>query len=150
MAQVRRIIYASDFSRASRPAFARAVELARATRAELIVMHVLVPVVPPVMTDGAYLPPRMWDELEAGVRASAKKQLDRLLEKARSAGIRASSLLAAGVAAEQIARVAKGKRADLLVLGTHGRTGFAKVVLGSVAARLVATAPCPVLTVRGR
>jgi len=47
-------------------------------------------------------------------------------------------------------RAAKRKRVDLLVLDTHGRTGLARAFLRSVAARVVATAPCPVLTVRGK
>jgi nucleotide-binding universal stress UspA family protein len=47
-------------------------------------------------------------------------------------------------------RAARSKRADVLVLGTHGRTGLPRFFLGSVAARVLATAPCPVLTVRGR
>jgi universal stress protein A len=51
---------------------------------------------------------------------------------------------------ERVARAARAKKADLLVIGTHGRTGLAKFFLGSVATRLVASAPCPVLTVRGR
>jgi nucleotide-binding universal stress UspA family protein len=49
---------------------------------------------------------------------------------------------------ELITRAAR--KADLLVIGTHGRSGLAKLFLGSVAGRLVAVAPCPVLTVRGR
>jgi nucleotide-binding universal stress UspA family protein len=55
-----------------------------------------------------------------------------------------------GIAHEQIARTARRQRADLIVMGTHGRTGVARFFLGSVAARVAATAPCPVLTVRGR
>ena len=54
------------------------------------------------------------------------------------------------MAHEQIARAAKSKKADLIVIGTHGRTGLAKFFLGSVASRVVAAAPCPVLTVRGK
>ncbi len=51
---------------------------------------------------------------------------------------------------EQIAKLAKKRRADLIVMGTHGRTGWAKVMLGSVAERVIVLAPCPVLTVRGK
>jgi nucleotide-binding universal stress UspA family protein len=58
--------------------------------------------------------------------------------------------LADGNPPTQIVRIAKAGRFDLLVIGTHGRTGLAKFFLGSVAARVVATASCPVLTVRGR
>jgi nucleotide-binding universal stress UspA family protein len=55
-----------------------------------------------------------------------------------------------GVAHAQIARFARSKHADLLVMGTHGRSGLAKLFLGSVAGRVVAAAQCPVLTVRGK
>jgi nucleotide-binding universal stress UspA family protein len=55
-----------------------------------------------------------------------------------------------GVAHEQIIRTARRQKADMIVMGTHGRTGMARFFLGSVAARVTATAPCPVLTVRGR
>jgi nucleotide-binding universal stress UspA family protein len=55
-----------------------------------------------------------------------------------------------GMAADRIVRAAKGRRADVIVMGTHGRGAVAKFFLGSVAGRVVATAACPVLTVRGR
>jgi nucleotide-binding universal stress UspA family protein len=58
-------------------------------------------------------------------------------------------LLLEGVPHERIARAARSKKADMVVMGTHGRTGFAKLVLGSVASRVLTVAPCPVLTVRG-
>ena len=64
--------------------------------------------------------------------------------------MRARPLVLEGVAHDQIARTARSKRADMVVIGTHGRTGLAKFFLGSVAARVVAQATCPVLTVRGR
>jgi nucleotide-binding universal stress UspA family protein len=51
------------------------------------------------------------------------------------------------VPAERIVRLAKTRRADVIVMGTHGRTGFRRAILGSVAARVVALATCPVLTV---
>jgi universal stress protein A len=56
----------------------------------------------------------------------------------------------AGSPYEVIVRAARSKRVDVLVVGTHGRTGLPRFFLGSVAARVLATAPCPVLTVRGR
>jgi nucleotide-binding universal stress UspA family protein len=59
-------------------------------------------------------------------------------------------MLLEGVTHEQIVRTAKRQRADVIVMGTHGRTGVARFFLGSVAARAAAMAPCPVLTVRGR
>lgn len=61
-----------------------------------------------------------------------------------------ASLLTEGVPYERIVRAARSKRSDLIVIGTHGRTGFSRVFVGSVAERVVRLAPCPVLTVRGR
>jgi nucleotide-binding universal stress UspA family protein len=79
-----------------------------------------------------------------------QKRLDAIVAQARKAGARATGLLLEGVPHERVARAARAKKADLLVIGTHGRTGLAKFFLGSVATRLVASVSCPVLTVRGR
>lgn len=144
----RRIMHPSDFSPASQAAFAKAIDMAKANRAELTIVHVLSPVMP-VPGDG-YISPKVYDEIAASTRAWAQKQLDRRVAKAKTAGVRAKGMLMDGVAHEQIIRAAKAKRADLLVLGTHGRSGLAKLFIGSVAGRVVSAAPCPVLTVRGK
>jgi universal stress protein A len=148
MAKIRKVMVASDFSSASRGAFARAVELAKANRATLLVTHAVT--LPPPTLGGEYIPPQTWDRIEAAVRAAAKKQIGPLVAKARRAGVRAAGLIMAGSPHEVIVRAARSKRVDVLVLGTHGRTGLPRFFLGSVAARVLATAPCPVLTVRGR
>ncbi len=145
---IRRIMHPSDFSSASRAAFAKAVEMAKASRAELTIVNVLSPVVP-VPGDG-YISPKVYDEIAASSRQWAQKRLGRLVAKAKAAGVRARGTLLDGIAHEQILRAAKAKRADLLVLGTHGRSGLAKLFIGSVAGRVVSAAPCPVLTVRGK
>ena len=145
----RRILHPSDFSRASGAAFKKAIEMAKAGRAELMVLHVVSPVVPMAAGEG-YVSPKMYEEIAASTRAWAQKQLDKLLAKAKQAGVRAKGFVLEGSAHEQIARFARSKHADLLVLGTHGRSGLAKLFLGSVAGRVVATATCPVLTVRGK
>ncbi len=148
MTKIRRILHPSDFSSASTPAFRRAVEMARANRAELILLHVIDDVLP-LGPDG-YIPPSTWEQLQRSARAHAQKPLGRLLDRARKAGARARTVVAEGSAPQQIVRAARGKRADLIVMGTHGRGAVAKFFLGSVAERVVALAPCPVLTVRGR
>jgi nucleotide-binding universal stress UspA family protein len=148
MSRIRRILHPSDFSRASRMAFTKAVEMADANRAELLLVHVLAPVVP--MVGDGYLSPQIYEEIETSARTQAQKQLDALATTAKKAGARAKTLLLGGVAHEQIIRAARSKRADLIVIGTHGRTGLAKLFLGSVAGRVVSTASCPVLTVRGK
>jgi nucleotide-binding universal stress UspA family protein len=145
---IRRILHPSDFSPASGAAFKKAIEMAKAGRAELMVVHVVSPIVP-VGQDG-YVSPKMYEEIAASTRAWAQKQLDKLLAKAKQAGVRAKGFVLEGSAHEQIARFARSKHTDLLVMGTHGRSGLAKLFLGSVAGRVVAAAPCPVLTVRGK
>ena len=147
MTRVRRIVCASDFSSASRKAVATAITMAKTNRAALILVHVVSPIVR--LAPDQYVPSTTWEEIEIGTRAWAEEQIDKLAARAMKAGIRAAALLVEGEAAEEIVRVARSKRADLLVLGTNGRTGLSKFFLGSVAERVVATAPCPVVTVRG-
>jgi len=142
---MRRILHPTDFSPASRGAFTRAVKLAKTDRAELLIAHVLAPV-PAV--DG-YMTARTYDDIEAAARRYGKKQLDALVARARKAGVRARGLLLEGMVHDRIVRAARGQHADMIVIGTHGRTGLARFVLGSVASRVVSHAGCPVLTVRG-
>jgi len=78
------------------------------------------------------------------------QEMEALLKKARAASVRATSTIVEGVPTERIVRAARARHADLIVMGTHGRTGFSRFLLGSVASRVIATLPCPVLTVRGR
>jgi nucleotide-binding universal stress UspA family protein len=144
----RRVLHPTDFSTASAAAFAKAIEMAKAGRGELLLVHVMNPVMP-VPGDG-YISPKVYDEIAASTKAWGQKQLAKRLVKAKAAGVRAKGFLLEGVPHEQIVRIAKSRRADLVVMGTHGRSGLAKLFLGSVAGRVVAAAPCPVLTVRGR
>lgn len=149
MSRIRTILHPTDFSRASTPAFKRAVEMAKDHRAQLLIVHVLAPVAPIVMADG-YVPPTVYDDMEAAGRAGAQKQLRKLAERAKRAGIRVKTLVLEGIAHERIVQAARSRKADVVVIGTHGRTGFARFFLGSVASRVVAVSPCPVLTVRGK
>jgi universal stress protein A len=142
---VRRILHPTDFSAASRPAFKRAVALAKAERAQLIVVHVLPAIV--VLPDG-YMSPDTWNQLERGQRMVAQRQLNKVLAEAKRVGVRARSVLIdMGVTHEQIVRFARARRIDLIVMGTHGRSGVVKAILGSVASRVLASARCPVMTV---
>jgi nucleotide-binding universal stress UspA family protein len=148
MSRIRRIVHPTDFSRASGAAFRKALDLAKTSKAELLVVHVLAPTVP--MVGDGYVSPEVYEDLVASARAYGKKNLDALVAKAKKAGVRAKSLLLEGAPHEQIVRTARRQRADLIVMGTHGRTGLAKLFLGSVAGRVIAIAPCPVMTVRGK
>ena len=144
---MKRILHASDFSKASRPAFKKAIEMAKTTRATLHLLHVMAVV--PILGDG-YVSPKTYDQISASETRWARQEMERLVKKARAAGVKTTSTIVQGVPADRIVRAARAKHADLVVVGTHGRTGFSRFLLGSVASRVVATSPCPVLTVRGR
>jgi nucleotide-binding universal stress UspA family protein len=148
MKPIRHLLVATDFSSASRPAFRRALELALANSAALWIVHVAAS--PGPLSPDGYVLPRIYEEMELAIRADAQKRLRTLLSRARRVGVRARALLLKGAPHEAIVRAARGHRADMIVLGTHGRTGMARFFVGSVASRVVAAASCPVLTVRGR
>ena len=148
MTRMRRILFATDLSKASAKAFATAMTLANVNRATMTIVHVVTPLSPlaPELSNGI----ETVEELDIEMRRWARRQVAKLTEKAHKAGVRAAGVTMEGDPARQIVRAARSKRADLVVLGTHGRTGFARFFVGSVAGRVVATAPCPVLTVRGK
>jgi len=143
----KRILHPTDFSSASRRALARAVQMAKSDRSQLWIVHVMAPPLP-IVSDG-YVSVRSYEDVLSSARKWGQKQLDRTVARATSAGARVRGVLREGVAAEQILKAARGAHADLIVMGTHGRTGLSRFVLGSVASRVVAGASCPVLTVRG-
>lgn len=147
MSRIRRILLATDFSPASLPALAAAEDLAAALKAELLFVHALTPI---IAVGGIYPPYVDLAGMESAGRAAARTQLDRLQAAARKRGLRATTLLTKGYAADQILRLAKAKKADLIVIGTHGLTGLSRLVMGSVAARVVTGATCPVMTVRSK
>lgn len=148
MRRIRRILFATDFSKPSASAFETALNLAKANRSALTILHVVVPFTP-IMPE-QYVGPRTWEEIDLEGREQAKREIAKLTAKAKKAGIRANGRIGKGEPASQIVRAARARRADLLVVGTHGRTGFTRLFLGSVAMRVVATAPCPVVTVRAK
>jgi nucleotide-binding universal stress UspA family protein len=144
----RRILHPSDFTSFSRAALRKAIEMAKSNRAELLLVHVVSPIV--LVPGDAYISPKMYDELAGSARASALKQLEKLAALVKKARVRSRGFVLEGSPAEEIVRFAKGRRVDLIVMGTHGRAGLAKLFVGSVADRVVAAASCPVLTVRGK
>ena len=143
MSRFRSIFVATDFSPASRPAFRTAVRMAAASGARLSIGYAL-----PLVPKGVAVP--MYQEMEANLRSEAEKRMNAAVRVARAAGARPRALLLRGVPHEAVRRAAREYRADLVVVGTHGRTGLARVFMGSVAARVLATSPCPVLSVRSR
>ena len=148
MARVRRIVHPTDFSPASGPAFRKARELAKGNGATLVVVHVL-PTLP--MVADAYMAASAYDEMLRAHRLQAEKAMTRVVKRARAAGVRTTGhVVDFGAVAEAIARFTKRRRADLIVMGTHGHGILARALLGSVAERVISRAPCPVMTVRGR
>lgn len=148
MRALRQVLHATDFSRASRRAFEEAVAMTRRGHGRLLLVHVLMPPSPFVAEDVVAHP--TYEDLQRRARAAATRRLDALLAKARGAGVRAEATLLDGLPFEEITRFARRRRADVIVIGTHGRTGVGRFVMGSVAARVLRVAPCPVLTARGR
>jgi nucleotide-binding universal stress UspA family protein len=144
---MRNILFASDFSKASRKAFTTAVKTAKSNGATLTIVHAIAPFTP--IGPDQYVGPDTWQELDEQAKKWAATHLKTLTGRARAAGVRAKSLLVEGQAAREVTKAAKKIHADLVVIGTHGRTGFAKLFLGSIASQIVATSKIPVMTVRG-
>jgi len=140
MTTIRTILHPTDFSATSELAFAYACELARSYKARLIALHVVQPVVP-VAVDGILVPIDV-DELQREAQARFQQ-----LPPATS-GVDFERLVREGPAGRTIVQVAAELGADLIVIGTHGRTGIGRVLLGSVAEEVLRRAPCPILTVR--
>lgn len=139
---LRRIFFATDFSAASNPAWRKALEIAKSSGASLTILHVVAPLALGHSARWAYA------ELEAELRTDARRRLEALRRRAQTNGVTAETLLLRGEPHVEIARAARARRAGWIVVGTHGRTGLAGAFIGSVASRVVATAPCPVMTVR--
>ncbi len=140
----RSILVATDFSAASAPAVERAILLAKESGAELTIVHAYQP--PSLILDG-YVPPPTYEKWDHSLEEEARKKLDRLVEDALRTGVRAIPLLLTGTPYQAITDAAGDLHCDLVITGTHGRTGVSRFFLGSVASRVVSTAPCPVMTI---
>jgi len=145
--RIRRILHATDFSKASEPALREAIDFAKANDAELWVVHVVVPL---TYAATEFESPELYARLEETAKKEAEGSMAKLIQRLKRANVNAKSLLLNGQAHEQIIKAAKTKKADLIIIGTHGRTGLSKLFMGSVAGRIVSSAECPVLTVRGK
>lgn len=142
--KITRILAATDFSKGSRVALAYADMLRRQTGAALHVLHVVEDPTITGMWPDVYL--AELPDLRAEMVTFARKSLAAEMRALRLTGV--TTEVAIGPAAQAIAAMAEHHKADLIVMGTHGRTGVAHVLLGSVAERVLRLAPCPVLTVR--
>ncbi len=140
-----RIVVPTDFSPCADAALELARRLAAANEAELVLLHVLSDAA--LWSEGLASPSHVERVFES-VRQKAVAELERRAEDVRRAGVRARISTRHGAAWREIVDEVTDERADLVVMGTHGRGGLDRTFLGSVADRVVRMAPCPVLTVR--
>jgi nucleotide-binding universal stress UspA family protein len=139
-----KILCPIDFSEASDRAQAKAIEWARALNGELVFLHVAIEA--PLYGEGmGTIDVRRVYEAQ---RAWARERLDERVIDAAKSGVVARARLSPGVPFDEILEVASDEKVDMIVIGTHGRSGLEHLLLGSVTERVVRLAPCPVLTVR--
>jgi len=146
MFTIKRMLVPTDFSATSDLALEYAVDIAVRYGASIHLLHVLED---PAFTTG--YPDGFFAELPAlrvQMTEEAERRLKALATDCAKANAVATVKVVVGRPAKAIAQEATERGSDLVVMGTHGRSGFAHLVLGSVAERVVRIAPCPVLTVR--
>lgn len=146
MIRLQKVLVPTDFSEPSAKALDYGKELARAFGASLHVLHAVEEPFVHGWTSEGYL--AALPEIREQALAEATRRLEEAVpadERSRQATELATRV---GDPFREILRYAKGRAVDLIVMGTHGRGGMAHLLLGSVAEKVVRTAPCPVLTVR--
>ncbi|MFC1532449.1 universal stress protein [Thermodesulfobacteriota bacterium] len=146
MLPIKKILCPTDFSEPSYEAVNAANKFAIHFNAELILIHVLssVPVYPDsVMFMGDPIDPAVHDDREE----FAKKLLIITMQEKIPQEVRAQSVLLNGSAPDEIIKHAESEETDLIVIGTHGLTGWRRLIFGSVAEKVVRLASCPVLTI---
>jgi len=144
MPSIQRILVPHDFSETAERALTFALDLAEKLGAGVTVMHAYE--IPSFGYPGG---PGMSVEMAGQIERAARAALEGVASRARRPGVEVGSTLRQGVPWSEIVAVVQETKADLVVMGTHGRRGFARMLLGSVAEKVVRTAPCPVVTVHG-
>jgi universal stress protein A len=147
MLPITKIFCPTDFSEPSYKALKAANDLAMHFKAEIILIHVLHPILiyPSAMGTPGIMATSSVEDSER--EDMAKKSLEMTLKERIDNSIKSRSLLANGNPADEIVHHAKEEKADLIVIGTHGFTGWRHLILGSVAEKVVRYASCPVLTI---
>lgn len=145
MDEIKKILIATDGSEFTKKAVKKAIYLAKMLGAEMIGLYVvdISPIVPMSLDESAF---PMVDFL----RNEGDDVLKQLKTQAESAGIRARVMKKEGIPADEIVETAKKEDVDLIVVGTLGRSALQKLLLGSVAEKVIRHAPCPVLVVRDK
>jgi nucleotide-binding universal stress UspA family protein len=136
---LKNILFATDFSPAAAAAVPFALQIARAYGAKVYGVHVN------PFENYAVAAPEAWAAMAETADQRVKQDTARLHEQLR--GVEHEALVGEGNIWETLSRVIEEKKIDLIVLGTHGRTGLGRALLGSVAEEILRQAPCPVLTV---
>jgi universal stress protein A len=139
------IIHPTDFSEEAETAEQKAAELARRLGAELLLLHVSVET--PLYAEGAVGMADVKGVYEGQARWAEQQLADRATLLTKN-GVPTRWRRSVGIVHDAICEVAREEAADYIVMGTHGRGGIARLMLGSVADRVLRSAPCPVLTVR--
>jgi len=142
---IRHILAPTDFSDYSKKALSDALELAQTFGAKLSLLHVIEP--PPYPIEG-FAPSAVGADLLGDLERQASAELAPVLPDAQEATIEVTRAVAIGAPSRKIVETAEAEHVDLIVMATHGRTGLSHLLIGSVAERVVRTAPCPVLTIR--
>ena len=142
--QVRLILVPVDFSEHADFVIEWAAHLAEEHQSAVALLHVYHLPVEFQQVEGAYLPADFWNS----VKEEAKQQLSLYAERLRERGLEVEQLVREGYPATVIEEEAEHLGADLIVIGSRGRTGLKHLLLGSIAERVVQKAPCPVLTVK--
>ena len=138
---LKKILVSTDLSDGSDEALSQAIELGKQTGAFLEIVYVR------ELGSGEFPFGPLYSEDASGVIAYTDLELARRRDRVTSAGLQCHYRCLDGIAAKEIVRRAEETNADLVVVGTHGRRGLARAMLGSVAERVVQHAACPVLTV---
>ena len=133
-----------DFSEHAEKALQYAIELAQKVPAHITLLHVIHTMPLGVTEMGASLPYSYLQEMEADIAQA----MDAYLQQVQEAKLQGEVKTVHGVPFQEIVEHAKADRIDLIVMGTHGRTGLQHVLLGSVAEKVVRLAPCSVLVTR--
>ena len=145
--QFRHILAPTDFSEYSKKAVGSALELARKFGAKLTILHVVE--LPPYPVEG-YVPPAVNATFLDDLERQATQDLAQLVPEAESSNVEVVRLVAVGSPYRKIIDTAEAEQVDLIVMATAGRSGFSRLIMGSIAERVVRTATCPVLTIRPR
>lgn len=146
MITLRKILYPTDFSESSLAALKYALGLARDYKAKLVLMHV---VNEKIFSEGLNLPRLSAPEaLGQELAAEAERQMKVLIPAEQRKGLDWEMTITSGMPFLEIIRYARENDIDLIVIGTHGRSGVEHIIFGSTAEKVVRKAPCPVLSVR--